>query len=243
MDTQDSPARLTADDIGTILRAAWTGTPADAPRNDAETTVFLALRGAGRRLAAKWAVGAGPGAAIAAALAAARAALSDGDSPDHVELCIVETRESVAGRDRGKAFSFLRRGVVGAEIRLDGNLTRVAPTEIIASNRKYSRVIQTAIDSHGLSDAQAAMREAWEEAGVRTSADKTRPVGQFFYDKSLEDGSVVPIVAHLYKVRVRAGDLADSFPEAGQRKRVWVPAKKAAKLVREPELKAVLRSL
>ena len=95
----------------------------------------------------------------------------------------------------------------------------------------------------GLSDAQAAMREAWEEAGVRSSADKTRPVGQFFYDKSLEDGSVVPIVAHLYKVRVRAGDLADSFPEAGQRKRVWVPAKKAAKLVREPELKAVLRSL
>ncbi len=95
----------------------------------------------------------------------------------------------------------------------------------------------------GLSDAQAAMREAWEEAGVRAGADKARPAGQFFYDKALDDGSVIPITAHLYKVRLRKGDLADSFPEAAERKRLWVPAKKAAKLVREPELKAILRSL
>lgn len=95
----------------------------------------------------------------------------------------------------------------------------------------------------GLSDVQAAMREAWEEAGVRAEADKAHRAGQFFYDKSLEDGSVIPIVAHLYKVRLRRGDLAERFPEAGQRKRVWVPAKKAAKLVQEPELQAILRHL
>ena len=95
----------------------------------------------------------------------------------------------------------------------------------------------------GLSDAQSALREAWEEAGVRVPADKARRVGQFFYDKGLEDGSDMPIVAYLYKVRLRKGDLADRFPEAGQRKRAWVPAKKAAKLVREPELKKILHSL
>jgi len=95
----------------------------------------------------------------------------------------------------------------------------------------------------GLSEAQSAMREAWEEAGVRVSADKTRAAGTFFYDKSLGDETVIPIVAHLYKVRLRDGDLADRFPEAGQRKRLWVPPKKAAKLVREPELKAILRHL
>jgi len=95
----------------------------------------------------------------------------------------------------------------------------------------------------GLSDAQSALREAWEEAGVRVPADKARRIGQFFYDKGLEDGSDLPVVAHLYKVRLRKGDLADSFPEAGQRKRAWVPPKKAAKLVREPELKAILRHL
>ena len=95
----------------------------------------------------------------------------------------------------------------------------------------------------GLSDAQSALREAWEEAGVRAEPDKARHIGQFSYDKRLDDGSDLPIVAHLYKVRLRKDDLADRFPEAGQRERAWVPAKKAAKLVREPELKKILRSL
>lgn len=95
----------------------------------------------------------------------------------------------------------------------------------------------------GLSDAQSALREAWEEAGVRAEPDKARRVGQFFYDKRLDDGSDVPIVAHVYKVRLRKGDLADIYPEAGQRKRVWVPARKATKMVCEPELKKILHSL
>jgi 8-oxo-dGTP pyrophosphatase MutT (NUDIX family) len=95
----------------------------------------------------------------------------------------------------------------------------------------------------GLSDAQSAIREAWEEAGVRATADKARRIGQFYYDKGLEDGGVIPIVAHLFKVRLRKDDLADRFPEAGQRNRAWVPTKKAAKLVQEPELKTILRHL
>lgn len=95
----------------------------------------------------------------------------------------------------------------------------------------------------GLSDAQAALREAWEEAGVRVEADKARHIGQFFYDKLLDDGSAIPIAAQLYKVRLREGDLADRFPEVGQRKRAWVPAKKASKLVQEPDLQKILRTL
>jgi len=95
----------------------------------------------------------------------------------------------------------------------------------------------------GLTDAQAAMREAWEEAGVRADAAKSRRVGQFTYDKGLDDGTDLPVVADVYKVRLREGDLADRFPEAGQRTRVWVAARKAAKLVQEPALKALLRSL
>ena len=95
----------------------------------------------------------------------------------------------------------------------------------------------------GLSDAQAAMREAWEEAGVRVGAEKARRVGQFYYDKGLDDGSDLPVVADVYKVRVRDGELADRFPEAGQRKRAWVPTKKAARMVEEPALRTLLRSL
>ena len=95
----------------------------------------------------------------------------------------------------------------------------------------------------GLSDAQAAMREAWEEAGVRATTDRARRVGTFYYDKGLDDGSDLPVVADVYKVRLRDGDLADRFPEVGQRKRAWVASKKAAKMVDEPALRTLLRSL
>ena len=95
----------------------------------------------------------------------------------------------------------------------------------------------------GLSPAQSALREAWEEAGVRGFADKARPCEQFHYEKILKDGSAALLVAQLYKVRLRTGDLAQSFPEAGQRQRLWARPKKAAQMVEEPELKAILRAL
>ncbi|WP_247651395.1 NUDIX hydrolase [Roseovarius autotrophicus] len=95
----------------------------------------------------------------------------------------------------------------------------------------------------GLNGAQSALREAWEEAGVRAEAARARPCGQFRYEKILKDGSAMLLVARLYKVRLRAGDLADRFPEAGQRQRLWVRPKKAAQMVEEPDLQAILRAL
>lgn len=94
----------------------------------------------------------------------------------------------------------------------------------------------------GLSPAQSAAREAWEEAGVRAEAAALRPCGQFRYEKILKDGSGVLLRVQLFKVRLRQGDLADSFPEAGQRQRLWVRPKKAAQMVEEPELQDILRA-
>jgi 8-oxo-dGTP pyrophosphatase MutT (NUDIX family) len=95
----------------------------------------------------------------------------------------------------------------------------------------------------GLTPAQSALREAWEEAGVRADADKARPCGQFRYEKILKDDSGALLTVLLYKVRLRAGDLADSFPEQGQRERLWVAAKKAAQMVEEAELQKILRTV
>jgi 8-oxo-dGTP pyrophosphatase MutT (NUDIX family) len=95
---------------------------------------------------------------------------------------------------------------------------------------------------NGLTPAQSALREAWEEAGVRAVADKARPCGQYRYEKILKDGSSVLLITQVYKLRLRADDLADSFPEAGQRKRLWVRPKKAAQMVEEPELQAIMRA-
>ncbi|WP_171100263.1 NUDIX hydrolase [Ruegeria sp. HKCCD7255] len=93
----------------------------------------------------------------------------------------------------------------------------------------------------GLDGAGSAAQEAWEEAGVRITASDTIPMGHFTYDKVLKDGSAVPVRTTVYRVHVK--ELADEFPEAGQREREWVTPQEAAKRVHEPELSAILRTL
>lgn len=93
----------------------------------------------------------------------------------------------------------------------------------------------------GLSAAQAALQEAWEEAGVRADAEKARLVGRFSYVKGMDDGRFMPVEADLFKVRLREAELHDRFPEARERRRVWVSPRKAAKLVDEPDLQDILR--
>lgn len=91
------------------------------------------------------------------------------------------------------------------------------------------------------SDPQAALQEAWEEAGVKKARIKRKPVGHYDYDKILAGGVPLPVRAHVYRVNVSA--LADKYPEVDQRSRRWVTPKEAAQMVDEPELKALLRKL
>ncbi len=93
----------------------------------------------------------------------------------------------------------------------------------------------------GLNAAQSALCEAWEEAGVRGDAEKAHHIGQFCYDKVLRDGVELPIRAEIYKVRLREEQLEDQYPEAHERKRIWVAPRRAAKMVMEPELQEILR--
>lgn len=95
----------------------------------------------------------------------------------------------------------------------------------------------------GLSAAGSALQEAWEEAGVRGKTAKAKLIGTFSYDKRLDNGTSRPLIALVYKFRVHLRDMADSFPEADERERLWLRPKKAAKLVEEPELQDILRRL
>jgi len=92
----------------------------------------------------------------------------------------------------------------------------------------------------GKSNAEAARIEAWEEAGVKSAKVGRRPVGEFDYLKVYDDGSAEPCSARVYPMKV--AEMKDVFPEAGQRKRVWVPAKQAAEMVEEKSLRALLLS-
>lgn len=91
----------------------------------------------------------------------------------------------------------------------------------------------------GMTPAEVAAAEAWEEAGVKGTAHDYC-VGLYGYTKLLEDGDKVPAVVAVFPVEVSR--LADDFPEASERKRKWFSQKKAASQVREPDLKQLLRS-
>jgi len=90
----------------------------------------------------------------------------------------------------------------------------------------------------GLTPADAAAQEAWEEAGVKGNVSD-QCIGLYSYNKVLEGGLLMPCVVAVFPLEVRR--VEDSYPEAGLRRRKWVSARKAATRVQEPELCQILR--
>ncbi|WP_211264801.1 NUDIX hydrolase [Litoreibacter arenae] len=91
----------------------------------------------------------------------------------------------------------------------------------------------------GLSSPEAAMQEAWEEAGVSKGRMNPKSIGTYSYDKTLRSGLPVPVETLVYPLAV--DDLAEDFPESHERRRRWVSPADAAGMVRESELKTILR--
>ena len=88
-----------------------------------------------------------------------------------------------------------------------------------------------------LSNAEAAAREAYEEAGV-VGKSKHRPVGEYLYWKRLDRKF------ELIRVEVFALEVAkqrSEWPEKGTRQSRWLSPQAAAKLVEEPGLVSILR--
>lgn len=93
----------------------------------------------------------------------------------------------------------------------------------------------------GKTAGEAALIEAWEEAGVKSSGQIQDPIGSYAYKKIKDDGSSLDVEVLVFLFPVKK--LSDDFPEAGQRKRKWFRPDDAAELVDEPELQSILRSL
>lgn len=108
---------------------------------------------------------------------------------------------------------------------------------IITSRGSGRWIIPKGWPMDGQTPGEAALQEAWEEAGVIGRADH-RPLGLYSYTKYIAGEPDLPCVAMVYGVRVKS--LAKSWPEASERKRKWVSRKKAAALVSEPELARIL---
>ena len=86
----------------------------------------------------------------------------------------------------------------------------------------------------------AAATEAFEEAGVQGKIGQ-QPIGIYTYRK-IDVGKYkeLPCVVAVFPMKVKK--VYSTYPEAEERRRKWVSRKKAAKMVDEPELKAILSS-
>lgn len=109
---------------------------------------------------------------------------------------------------------------------------------LISSRRTGRWIIPKGWPVEGQTPADCALAEAWEEAGV-VGKVTGGCLALYSYAKELEDENTLPCAVMVYPVKVR--ELADKFPEAGQRKRKWMAPKRAADRVDEPELAHLLR--
>jgi 8-oxo-dGTP pyrophosphatase MutT (NUDIX family) len=87
-------------------------------------------------------------------------------------------------------------------------------------------------------EAEAAAREAWEEAGVKGEVS-SKPLGLYGYPKITPKGGALPCVVRVFPLAVEAR--SSRFPEVDQRRRKWFSPAKAARKVQEPELARIIR--
>lgn len=92
----------------------------------------------------------------------------------------------------------------------------------------------------GRSLAEAALQEAWEEAGVRADPDAPE-IGRYMYDKVQNRGFATLVEVRVFKAQVT--ELTSDWPEREERRREWFAPDEAATLVAEPQLASLLRSL
>ncbi len=104
---------------------------------------------------------------------------------------------------------------------------------LVTSRRTRRWIVPKGWPMEGRTPAEAALQEAWEEAGV-TGRAAGPCVGVYSYAKDVGSMDDLPCLAMLYPVEVKS--LAKVYPESGQRRRRWVSAKKAAQLLTEREL-------
>ncbi|SHE38139.1 8-oxo-dGTP pyrophosphatase MutT, NUDIX family [Loktanella atrilutea] len=93
----------------------------------------------------------------------------------------------------------------------------------------------------GKTDGEAALQEAWEEAGVRDGRVTDKPIAKFRGVKRFDDGKEVPASVRVYGVKVRG--LSGKFPEGDRRERRWVSITKAAKMLADKGFRQALKAV
>jgi 8-oxo-dGTP pyrophosphatase MutT (NUDIX family) len=113
------------------------------------------------------------------------------------------------------------------------------PEVMLVTSRETRRwIIPKGWPHRGKTPRQSAACEAFEEAGV-VGAVGRRPIGSFSYRKQLKRGVVVDCEVRVFALKVKRQ--CKSWPEQGQRRSAWHAPGDAARLIREPHLRQIIR--
>ena len=110
---------------------------------------------------------------------------------------------------------------------------------LITSRETRRWVIPKGWPMPGLSAAESAAQEAYEEAGVRGEMS-SQAIGHYGYSKRLRRGAKKGFRVDVFAMEVT--EVLDLWPEAHERARQWLSPQKALALVEEPELAALIRA-
>lgn len=108
---------------------------------------------------------------------------------------------------------------------------------LITSRETRRWVIPKGWPIRGMKSPQSAAREAYEEAGVVGVVGK-KAAGFYHYDKRLRSGRLQRVGVDVFPLLV--AEERETWPEKGQRDKLWTTPAEAAALVDEPELKEIL---
>ncbi|SFS15833.1 NUDIX hydrolase [Yoonia litorea] len=126
---------------------------------------------------------------------------------------------------------------VGALCLRDG---AAGPEVLFVKSSRGRWIIPKGWPEDHLTDRETARAEAWEEAGVRKGKISKTPVGGYMTEKRYDDGRRIPCHVSVYRIDVRK--TARTYPEAGMRRRKWLPLSKAIKKTKDRGLRAFLKA-
>ena len=108
-------------------------------------------------------------------------------------------------------------------------------TCLVSTRKGRSWIIPKGTIDPGQTASDAALQEAWEEAGLHGSLSQ-EPIGSYESMKKLRRCQVTVYLMHI-------SECSDTWPEMGQRQREWLPFHLAAARVKHCGLSELLKSL
>lgn len=109
---------------------------------------------------------------------------------------------------------------------------------LITSRRKKKWIIPKGWPMGDRSDAQSALQEAYEEAGI-VGEVASDPIGSYQTAKRVGDDFQTPVEVYVYVVKVSKQE--NDYLEAGQRETKWVSVGQALEQLDNPNLVYLLK--